>query len=341
MKHPANIDVAVLILFFNRPDHLKEVFTEIQRARPSKLFLFQDGPRGERDMEGIEGCRAIVSDDQIDWECEVHRNYQEKNLGCDPSEYLSQKWAFSIVDKCIVLEDDDVPSQSFFPFCKELLDRYENDERIWMISGFNIDEVTPDTPYDYFFTQTCNIWGWASWRRVIEKWDGKYSFLDDDYAMQRLRGVVHTRKYRNEFIKMCYDHRASGKEYYESIFWSSMILHSALAIMPTRNLINNRGLSTESTHFTGNIHTTPRAFRRIFTMKRHELQFPLRHPKYVIEDTSFKERLYRVHAWGHPWIKVSRSLEELWLNLRYGNFKHIGQAICNRFHKWTGKKKHS
>ena len=37
------------------------------------------------------------------------RSYQTKNQGCDPSEYLSQKWAFSIVDKCIVLEDDDVP----------------------------------------------------------------------------------------------------------------------------------------------------------------------------------------------------------------------------------------
>jgi hypothetical protein len=158
--------------------------------------------------------------------------------------------------------------------------------------------------------------------------------------MQRLRGVVHARKYRNEFIKMCYDHRAAGKEFYESIFWSSMILNNAMAIMPSRNLINNRGLTTDSTHFTGSIYTTPRAFRRIFTMKRHELQFPLRHPQYVIEDTSYKDRLYRINAWGHPWLKTCRSLEELWLNLRHGNFKQIGQAISNRFRKWTRKKKH-
>ena len=96
MKHPANIDVAVLILFFNRPDHLKEVFDEVRKARPSQLFLYQDGPRGERDMTGIEACRKVVED--IDWECEVHRKYQERNYGCDPSEYLSQKWAFSVVD---------------------------------------------------------------------------------------------------------------------------------------------------------------------------------------------------------------------------------------------------
>lgn len=62
-------------------------------------------------MPGILACRKIV--DEIDWECEVHQWYQEKNFGCDPSEYLSQKWAFSIVEKCIVLEDDDIPSLSF------------------------------------------------------------------------------------------------------------------------------------------------------------------------------------------------------------------------------------
>ena len=65
-----------------------------------------------------------------------------------------------------------------------------------------------------------------------------------------------------------------------------------------------------------------------------------RHPQYVIEDTSYKERLYRVNAWGHPLIKVSRSLEELWLNLRYGNFKAISRALQNRLRKWTGRNRH-
>ena len=131
----ALVDVAVLILFFNRPRQLAQVFEQVKKARPSRLFLYQDGPRGEKDLPGIEACRQVVAD--IDWECEVHQLYQKKNYGCDPSEYISQKWAFSHADKCIVLEDDDVPSVSFFRFCKEMLDRYENDTRISMIAGFN------------------------------------------------------------------------------------------------------------------------------------------------------------------------------------------------------------
>ncbi len=336
--NPAKIDVSVLILFFNRPEQLSQVFEQVRQARPARLFLYQDGPRGERDMPGIEACRKVV--EEIDWECEVHRKYQERNYGCDPSEYLSQKWAFSLTDKCIVLEDDDVPSQSFFPFCKELLDRYEDDPRVAMICGFNEDEVTPYCSDSYFFTSIFAIWGWASWRRVIDQWEGDYAFLDDKENMKRLEELSRQRRYRKDFIPMCRNHRATGKEYYESIFWASMLLHSQLAIMPQKNMVNNLGLTADSTHFGGSIDTTPRAYRRIFTMQRHEMDFPLRHPRYLIEDVSYKERLYKTNAWGHPWIKVGRSLEELWLNLRHGNLSFIGKSVKRRLKKWFGGDKH-
>ncbi len=51
---PALVDVSVLILFFNRPKLLAQVFEQVKKARPARLFLYQDGPRGERDMPGIE-----------------------------------------------------------------------------------------------------------------------------------------------------------------------------------------------------------------------------------------------------------------------------------------------
>lgn len=73
---PALVDVAVLILFFNRPRQLAQVFEQVKKARPSRLFLYQDGPRGEKDLPGIEACRQVVAD--IDWECEVHQLYQER-----------------------------------------------------------------------------------------------------------------------------------------------------------------------------------------------------------------------------------------------------------------------
>jgi hypothetical protein len=337
-KYPAQTDVAVLLLFFTRSDTFQKVFNEVRRARPSRLFLFQDGARGERDLAGIEACRKIVADENIDWECDVHRNYQERNLGCMVAGYTSHQWAFSLADKCMVLEDDVVPSQSFFPFCKEMLDRYENDERITMISGFNMDEVTPDVPYDYFFTSAFSIWGWASWRRVVQQWDEKYTFLDDAFNMRQLDALIRRRGFRKELIQMCRDHRDSGSPQFESVFWATMLFNSGLAIMPVKNMINNVGASDDSAHYSA-FKTMPHGLKRLFTMGRYDIAFPLKHPRYVIEEVGYVQRMYRYNAWGHPWVKIGRSLEELFLNLRYGNWNFILKSVRRRIRKLTGKEK--
>lgn len=331
MKYPPQTDIAVLVLFFNRPEMLSRLFDRIKAARPSHLLLFQDGPRNDLDLPKMEACRAVVTDEQIDWECTVHRSYQTVNRGCDPSSFLSLKWAFSLYDKCVKLEDDDCPSLSFFPFCKEMLDRYEHDQRISLISGLNADEVTPDIPYDYFFTTTFSINGWATWRRVVDQWDEHYTFLDDAYNIHQLETLIKERRHPKDFLPSCRRHRASGKAYYETIFRTSMLLNNGLSIIPRVNMIANAGASDEGVHYSGSNELIPHALRRIFEMDCHELDFPLRHPRYVVENVEYKDRLYRTMGWGHPWLKVLRSLEELWLNLRHGQFCHIADALRRRF----------
>ena len=338
---PYITDISVLILFFNRADHLSKVFAEVKKARPARLFLYQDGPRvGRNDMEGIQACRELVKDENIDWECEVHRLYQEKNYGCDPSEFISQRWAFSQTDKCIVLEDYDVPSQSFFPFCKEMLDRYENDSRITLISGFNTEADEMKSNEDsYFFTRVFSIWGWASWARVVNNWDGNYGFVNNPQQFARLKQKVEQYHQRRDMIQMCQDHAASGKEYYESIFWAYMLLNDGLAIMPRVNLINNIGMEG-GTHFSAQLNLLPRRLRHVFTMPRSELTFPLTHPSQVEEYPEYQRLHYLRNAWNNPWRKIQYSLEELWLNLLQGNFSNITDAFKRRVRKWLGKEHH-
>lgn len=337
MPTPANLDLSVCILFFNRPRMLSRLLGALAAAdaRPARLYLYQDGPRGEHDLPGIEACREVA--EHVGWPCEVHRLYQERNYGCDPSNYMAQRWAFSQTDKCVFLEDDDVPSPSFLPFCKEMLDRYEHDERIGMIAGFNPDEVTTDVDADYFFTTNFSIWGWASWRRVFDRWDAHYGWLDDAHAVGLIERLTDERRLRTDFLPMCRAHRASGKAYYETIFHAALLLHSQLAVVPRVNLIRNLGVTDDSTHFAGSVRQLPHGYRRIFTMGAHTLDFPLRHPRYVADHVAYRRRVYRIMAWRHPWIKAGRALEELWLNLRYGQFRRIFSAIGQRVRKWAGK----
>ena len=341
MKQPYNTDISVLLLFFNRADHFSQVWEQVRKARPSRLFLYQDGPReGRDDMKGILECRELVKDENIDWECEVHRNYQTKNFGCDPSEFISQRWAFSLTDKCIVLEDDDVPSLSFFPFCKEMLDKYEKDERVTLISGFNVLPMEQKKENDtYFFTRGFSIWGWASWARVVNNWDGDYGFVKDPVQFKLLKEKAKQYKQRDEMIELCEMRSKTGKEFYEFIFWAYMMLHDGMAIMPSVNLIKNIGLDG-GTHYATQLELVPKRLRWQFIMPVQDMSFPLRHPSEVKEWPEYQRQMYLTNAWNNPWRKVQYSVEELWLNLKCGNFKNIVSSFCNRVKKTLGIKKH-
>lgn len=310
----AQIDVAVLILFFNNPGRLQQVFEQVKKAKPTKLFLYQDGSReGKDDEVGIAACRELVED--IDWECEVHRWYQEKNVGCDPSEFLSQKWAFSFVDKCVILEDDDVPSVSFFLFCKELLDRYEDDERIGMIAGMNHEEITEDVTDDYFFTTNVSIWGWATWKRVIDQWDEKYTFTQNSKIMNQLRAKLKDMNYRHDFLPLLDRHVHKGIAYYETIHMSYMLLSNSLSIVPTKNMITNIGMDTGTHSFT-QFDELPPNMRKLYTLKRYEMEHIEKHPQYVIENVDYRKRVYRMMGWNHPMLTFGRTVYRYFLKLK-------------------------
>ena len=287
-KFQPEVDVAVLLIFFTRTKITTRTFEQIRKARPSKLFLYQDGPRPGRkdDVQNIIECRNAI-EKAIDWDCEVYRMYQEKNYGCDPSEYISQKWMFSIVDKGIVIEDDDVMSVSFFKYCKDLLDKYENDTRINIICGMNHLGVYKDCPYDYFFVRSGgSIWGWATWKRTIDQWDSTYAFLGDKYAERNLKnefGEVSA----NMLLKTCKRHLDSGREHYESILGSFALLNGTMNIVPKYNMTCNIGVDAESTHSVSDISKLPRAIRKQLYMKTYELSFPLKHPRYVQPDHGY------------------------------------------------------
>lgn len=301
------IDVAVLCIFFARPEQFRQCFEQVKKARPRVLLLWQDGPRPGRtdDVENIQKCREIAED--IDWECEIHRNYHSENMGCDPSTFYSHKWAFSIVDKCIILEDDLVVSQSFFAFCKELLDRYEDDTRIDRICGQTLYGGIPDKRYSYFFARSGSSWGWASWKRVAQTWEEDYHFLDDPYYLDLARHRFGHKRFEKS-VYVANERRKENKPYWEHIIGFRTTLNSGLVIYPSCNMVENVGLSVNSTHAPDNIEELPKAIRIMFETPAKEISFPLKHPPYVIEDYHYFELLMKKMNPGQL-IRFFRRLE--------------------------------
>ncbi len=292
----SNIDIAVLLIFFTRTEKTLKVFEQIRLARPSKLYLYQDGPRNghEDDIYNINQCRQNI-ENRLDWDCEVHRWYRKDNIGCDPSEFIAQKWMFSTETKGIILEDDDIPSLSFFPYCKELLDKYENDNRINIISGQNVLGKIDDCPNDYFFSTLGPIWGWATWKRTIDAWDDKYEFLNDKYTIDLL---LENGDLSPQRLKTMQRHCKAGIAYYETILASHRMLNNKLNIIPKYNLISNIGVGEVTTHTVSSLDQMPKKFQKLYYQQTYELTCPLNHPKYVIHNKRYTQMITDFYKFG-------------------------------------------
>lgn len=321
-KKPYKYDVPVLMIFFCRDKMFQQVFEAVKNARPSKLYLYQDGarPNNDSDVAGINKCREIA--DGIDWDCEVYTMYQEKNFGCDPSEFIAQRWFFSNVEYGIVLEDDDVPSESFFPYCLELLKKYKDDERINIICGMNNEEVSPNVDSSYFFSKTGSIWGWASWKRVVSKWDEHYNWLNNKNDLNNMRKQFINDYSYNSFMKTVERHKASNRAHYESIGGADTYLYNRLNIVPKYNMITNIGLGEIATHAASDIRIYPKKVQKLFFMKRYEIEFPLKHPQYVMEDEWFAQRME-----SNRKKEIANRVEHILRVVRYYGFKPFAKKI--------------
>jgi hypothetical protein len=128
-----NPDVPVAFFIFNRPVPTQRVFDQIRNLKPAILLITADGPRHAADAPLVDATRKIV--EQIDWPCDVRRNYSDKNLGVKRRMYTGINWVFEHFEQAILLEDDCLPDPTFFPYCTQLLEKYRDDDRTMMISG--------------------------------------------------------------------------------------------------------------------------------------------------------------------------------------------------------------
>lgn len=150
-----NPNTAILLILFNRVNTTQKVFERIREVRPKRLYLAADGPRHKLECKACEEARLVVS--AVDWDCEVYRLYQEQNLGCDTHCYRAISWFFEREPEGIVLEDDCLPSTSFFGFCSTLLAYYRKDERIGHIAGSNYQFGDKRGDGSYYFSNLTHV----------------------------------------------------------------------------------------------------------------------------------------------------------------------------------------
>lgn len=279
----------VLLTLFNRPDTTREVFSAIREARPSRLYISADAPRSGN-MEDGANCaavRAIV--ERVDWPCDVHYRYLARNLGCGRAMSSAISWVFEQEEYVIIIEDDCVPAQPFFDFCEYLLEKYKDDQRVWMVSGRSHHPEFPlFRKYDYIFSLYGHIWGWATWKRCWQHFDLQmrdYALFVADGGFCNVFGDDAAARFHNECYGRYFADRKLQAHTWDYQWAYSRLKNHGLCVVPGKNLVQNIG--TVGTHTGSRQH--------VHMLKKHE-EYRLRNePPFVLAHRGYERMHFDKH----------------------------------------------
>jgi len=272
---PHPLKTAVLFLIFNRLDTTKQVFEAIRKAKPPRMYIAADGAREDREGEA-EKVRAVreYAMNNIDWDCEVKTLFREKNLGCKMAVSGAIDWFFENEEMGIILEDDCLPSQSFFWFCEELLERYKDDMRVWHIGGYKPSYLKGDN-YSYNFSRFTHIWGWASWASRWKHYDVTLSrYKENDKILTDYE--FFREDFENKSRRKLLSDVANGLIDTWDYQWNFVVrINNGLSIRPSVNLIANIGHGEDATHTFGKNEEVEQNIAK-------DIEFPLKHPEFIM-----------------------------------------------------------
>jgi hypothetical protein len=279
----------VVLIVFNRPEHARRVFERIRAARPPRLLIICDGPRAGHpdDARRVAAVRALF-DSAVDWPCEVFRDYASTNMSCMDRIASGLTHAFELFEEAVILEDDCLPSPSFFSFCDEMLERYRDDERVMNVAGTNFiaDHFRPRE--SYWFSRHPWTWGWATWRRAWKHYDLNFAGWDQNHHALR---ASFSSGWERQYWLATFEHARRDLRAVNTwdFQWNyACRIRGGLSIVPRENLVENLGFGADSTHTAHNMDR--------LVVEPRELKFPLKHPRTVRVRRYADDLFTRVYA---------------------------------------------
>ena len=268
----------ILIVAFNRTKPLERLFEVLSEIKPKKLYVSLDGPRldNAEDVRKIK-CVHNLIESKIDWDCDLKKRYSKENLGCGPGPVAGINWFFENESEGIILEDDCIPSRSFFKYCEELLVKYRNEPKVMTISGsrFPVDSSIGEDSYD--FSIFPHIWGWATWKNSWDKFSFEMKSFQSSETYLRLQSLPSSHRASYEWNKRFESvHYGKNRSIWDYQWLYASWVNCGLCIHPKVNMVENIGFDDDSTH-TFDKDTS-------HALKAEEMNFPLVHPDNVSEN---------------------------------------------------------
>lgn len=279
----------IALIVFNRLETATQVFNEIRKIRPKKLFVIADGPRNLQEAEQCKLVRNLI-DEGVNWECEVYKNYSDINLGCKKRTASGLDWFFQQVEEGIIFDDDCLPDQSFFGYCQELLEKYRNDKRVMHISGsnFQIYNKSFKVTESYYFSKIPQVWGLATWRRAWQHYDLEMKSWPEVRKNNLLLKTIFDDERSISNWDACLQECYEGKNDHWDYQWMyTCWVQNGLSISPQVNLVTNIGFGVAATH--------TKKVNHKYILPSKALVLPLTHPKLLIPNKDADSHIFKYY----------------------------------------------
>lgn len=241
----------VAIFVYNRVDHTKQTLEALMKnnlATETDVYVFCDNYKNENSRKAVELTREYINSLKNNNPFKSFNvEYAEKNKGLANSIIYGVTKVIDKYNKIIVLEDDLVSSENFLSYMNQTLNFYNNDMRIWSISGytFNID-IPKEYNESVYLSYRGSSWGWATWKNRWDKvdWSVKdYNEFKNNYNKRR----AFNRGGRDMSVML--DAQMLKKCDSWAIRWCySQHRENMYTIYPVKSYINNIGVDGSGTH---------------------------------------------------------------------------------------------
>jgi hypothetical protein len=283
----------VAFFVFRRPETTARVFDVIRRAQPRRLLIVADGPRSDDERARCEAARAIV--EQVDWDCEVLRNYSDSNLGLRKRMSSGLDWVFEQCEEAIILEDDCLPDITFFAFCEQLLERFRSETRVMHISGSLGADNVPHH-HSYYFSRFPHIWGWATWRRAWNHYDVDLVSWQQPHVRSAFLAGIQKRRERLFWQRTLNDTASGVIDTWDYQWAFACMRQGGLCVTPTRNLVANLGFGPDATH----------TFQNSAQALQQSMPMPITHPETMDVAHELDQETARREFYVHPtWKRLA------------------------------------
>lgn len=249
----------VIVFAFNRVDHLRRTFDALMEnigADEAEIFVYVDKPADD-DVVNIKKNKKVVeyllsqkevfdkAFKRVEYRIAEKRKGVRVNITSGISEVIHE------YGRAIMVEDDILTAKDFLKVMDDMLEFYEQDERVFTVGGYSEPLKSLESyDKDVYAIYRTSSWGWGTWADRFDTIDFEMSdgaaLLKDKALMKKLK------RGGTDLPGMIHNQLAGLSDAWDIQATLAQAMQDRFTVLTTESRVINMGLDNSGVHCSTN-----------------------------------------------------------------------------------------